>query len=751
MRPRSEKAPESLGPSSGKPIHSSLRSDTIKRESLRLHGVRTSGGRRRPSGEPPPLPRQLGSSGRYWLVLLGVAVALYVGLVTVSEAGMRLTLMELALLRRISGLRSDLLTPFMQAVHVMGSYALIAALRWGVIVALLLTKRLRHLIVFIGTMLVVGWLTALLSAVFFRARPIGIERLASWSGSAHPSRPMAALAVTLLGIAYTLVIPGRPRQLAKWVFTVLLALFGVAELYLGLAHPIDVLVGMTLGVTVPLIAFRLITPNEVFPVAYRRARAAHLAIDKPRTAAIKKAVQDQLGVTVLEVKPFNLEGSFGSTPLRLRVAGDPERHLFAKLYAASHMRADRWYKLWRTLRYGRLEDERPFSTVRRLVQYEDYLLHVMHRAGLPVAEPYGFVEITPEREYLLVTEFMEGAEESGQAEVDECVVDDALQVVRRLWDAGVAHRDIKPANVMVRDGRVVLIDPAFGEVRPSPWRQAVDLANMMLVLALRCEPELVYSRALQYFSPEEISEAFASTSEATRPSLHRMMRADGRDLLKTFRELAPPRAPIAIQRWSWRRVFLTAGVAFAILVAVFATATNLRSAALFPVPPGTQASFSALVQPPACGGSPSEQLIIEAQAVPSASLLPCLKSEPIGWSFGTLSAQSGSSRFVLNSDRAGVSAVAVTLTADCDTGSASEVLSDEPGTRRYEEIASVSAGYTGNRYYVFKGGCVVYQFAFSGSGSGALANEVTLGLSFSSQADLERKGREVGLLNKSSE
>ena len=68
--------------------------------------------------------------------------------------------------------------------------------------------------------------------------------------------------------------------------------------------------------------------------------------------------------------------------------------------------------------------------------------------------------------------------------------------MRRLWNAGLAHRDIKPANLMVKDGHLVVIDVAFAQVRPSPWREAVDLANMMLVLAVRTDAERVYQRAL---------------------------------------------------------------------------------------------------------------------------------------------------------------------------------------------------------------------------------------------------------------
>ena len=87
-----------------------------------------------------------------------------------------------------------------------------------------------------------------------------------------------------------------------------------------------------------------------------------------------------------------------------------------------------------------------------------------------------------------MSEFFDGAVELGEAEVDDQVIDDGLRIIRKLWEAGLAHRDIKPANLLVRDGRLLLIDVAFIELRPTPWRQAVDLANMMLCLALRSQP-----------------------------------------------------------------------------------------------------------------------------------------------------------------------------------------------------------------------------------------------------------------------
>ena len=79
---------------------------------------------------------------------------------------------------------------------------------------------------------------------------------------------------------------------------------------------------------------------------------------------------------------------------------------------------------------------------------------------------------------------------------------------------------------------MLLIDVAFVQVRPSPWRQAVDLANMMLVLAVRTDAERVYQRALRFFTPDEIAEAFAAARGIASPTqLRTAMKHDGRDLL----------------------------------------------------------------------------------------------------------------------------------------------------------------------------------------------------------------------------
>ncbi|HET7517279.1 MAG TPA: RIO1 family regulatory kinase/ATPase [Actinomycetes bacterium] len=522
-------------------------------------------------------------TGRYWLAATGLVVLLWLAALASRTTNNYILTYDLSLLDWASRLRTDTLTDVMQTVHALGSRWTIRVLFWSTVLVLLVFRRFRHLFVFVGAVVGVIAISSLLAYLFMRPRPLGAEILGHWTGAAHPSRPVAVVTATLVGMLYSLVPTGRLRQLGKLGVAVLVAALSVALIYLAVNSPSDVLIAVVLGVTVPLVAFRMITPNEVFPVTYHRGQTAHLDVGGRRGQAIHRALEDQLGVQVAEIKPFGLSGSAGSTPLRVKVKGDPETWLFAKLYAGSHLRSDRWYKLGRTLLYGRLEDEKPFNTVRRLVQQEDYALRLMHGAGVRSPEPFGIVEITPEREYLVVTEFFDDAKELGDlAEVDEGIIDDGLRIIRRLWDAGLAHRDIKPANLLVRGGRVHLIDVFFAEVRPSPWRQAVDLANMLLVLATRSSPEQVYRRARLVFNDDEIAEAFAATSGITMPSqLRRMMRVQGRDLHAEFLRLLPELPPpIAIQRWSIRRIGLMAGVAALTLLVLLMALGTFESAGL---------------------------------------------------------------------------------------------------------------------------------------------------------------------------
>jgi tRNA A-37 threonylcarbamoyl transferase component Bud32 len=656
---------------------------------------------RRPSGEPPPLPRHLQTSGVGWLVAALVLVAVAVAVFSRGLRGLavEVTVVDDAVVRWLAGADVPGLRAGFRGLAALSSWWSLYGLLWGLVLALLVLRRLRHLIIWLALAALLELIVAdILGGIGRRPRPFGVVIETGWGGWALPSLQITLLTAGLVSILYTLVPEGRWRNTGKWVVTGLVALVGVSRVALGPDAPTDVLVGVAVGVTLPLLAYRWFTPSQVFPITYRRGSSAHLDVGGARGQAIRRALEDQLGLVVEEVKPCGLAGSAGSTPLRITVKGEPPRILFGKLYAQSHLRADRWYKLGRELLYGRLEDEKPFNTVRRLVQQEDYALSLMQRAGLPSPAPYGFVELTPEREYLLVSEFFDGAVELGEADVDQGVIDDGLGIIRKLWDAGLAHRDIKPANLLVCDGRMLLIDVAFVEARPSPWRQAVDLANMMLCLALRSSPELVYRRALQSFTVEEITEGFAAARGLALPSqLRRMLRAQGRDLHAAFLRLLPaPPQPVSIQRWSARRVGLLVGMTLLAVLAGGLIADSVSNAVAVETPINTGN----------LGCTDMEPLWLMAQSVPSASQVPCVQILPVGWSVAEVAVNSGRSVITLNHDRAGPGAIVAELTASCHLGGAAEVGSDRPGMRRYERTERSAPQFSATRFEAFPGGCL---------------------------------------------
>ncbi|MFL6220162.1 MAG: phosphatase PAP2 family protein [Actinomycetes bacterium] len=672
------------------------------------------------------MPRHLEITGVAWLLVAVGLVAVFAVSFVASRHGaaVAVTAADDRVARWLTGLHSGWRINALQVAAFPASWLASKILAWCIVVPLLVFRRIRHLVVYIVALAVTSQLALVLSVVLKRPRPFGVVIDGSWNGYALPSIQVAMLAASLVSVLYVLVPEGRWRQRGKWAATAIVALAGLARVALGLDAPTDVLLGAVIGVTVPLLAFRWFTPNEVFPVSYRRGRTAHLDVGGARGQAIRRALADQLGLVVEEVKPFGLAGSAGSTPLRIKVKGDPPTVLFGKLYARSHLRSDRWYKLGRELRYGRLEDEKAFNTVGRLVQQEDYALRLLRDAGLPTPAPHGVVELTPEREYLITFEFFDDAKELGEGEVDEAIIDQGLGIIRKLWDAGLAHRDVKPANLLVRHGRMVLIDVAFVQAHPSPWRQAVDLANMMLCLALRSDPRLVYQRALRQFSVEEITEAFAATRGLTMPSqLRHLMRAEGRDLHAEFLELLPERPrPIAIQRWSIRRIGL------AVLTLLFAAVIlNIGWGLLI----GDGGVENEPIEAQTLRCAPHEPLLLMAQSVPTASLVPCVEILPAGWTLGDVFVGNERSRFTLTSDRGGV--LVAELAASCDLAGAVELTSERPGARRYLRIERNAAGVAMTRTYTFPGGCVTQRLAAPEASRQQLAGESSSALGFTTR------------------
>jgi hypothetical protein len=128
--------------------------------------------------------------------------------------------------------------------------------------------------------------------------------------------------------------------------------------------------------------------------------------------------------------------------------------------------------------------------------------------------------------------------------------------------------------------------------------------------------------------------------------------------------------------------------------------------------------------------------VLEAQAVPSATLMPCANPLPGGWSVGGFEVRSGLARIWLDSDRAGARAAEVRLTSSCDVSGAIQLPPTSrgwPQVQRYEAPAAQQPPAT-VRYYLFNGGCVTYRLAFSRQTAPALFDQADQFLGFTTRS-----------------
>ena len=277
---------------------------------------------------------------------------------------------------------------------------------------------------------------------------------------------------------------------------------------------------------------------------------------------------------------------------------------------------------------------------------------------------------------------------------------------------------------MVRDGQLLVIDSHSPRCVRSPWRQAVDLANMMLVLALRTDAPRVLARARIYFDDEEIAEAFAATRGLTMPSqLRRMLRNQGRDLHQQFISVASlpaahrqdptmEHAPGHAQHRRHRRGRPRRVTGHSSHREQPAMRRIAALCCLLPLLAGGCAGSISLGEPPArqptCpaqNAQSSDELnpgvVLIAQSVPSASWLPCINPLPVGFRYERLEATNHGTHLWLKSGGEGSDEVEVSLSQACDLRGTQETRSAPTGMRRYQRVDDLGSVYRGKWFYVF--------------------------------------------------
>jgi hypothetical protein len=134
----------------------------------------------------------------------------------------------------------------------------------------------------------------------------------------------------------------------------------------------------------------------------------------------------------------------------------------------------------------------------------------------------------------------------------------------------------------------------------------------------------------------------------------------------------------------------------------------------------------------------SPGVLLMAQSVRSASWIPCINTLPVGYSYERLDATNRGTHIWLNSGGQGSHAVGLALSRACDLRGAHETPSDRKAMRRYERITDAGSGYRGKWFYVFRGGCVTYQFDLHGAAGAASAASLSAAIGFVSRATIAR-------------
>jgi membrane-associated phospholipid phosphatase len=214
------------------------------------------------------------------VVLVALAVAVF-------ARGMRgiavdVTVVDVAVVSWLGGVDLPGFQALMRGLVALSSWWVLNPVSYALIVVLLALRRFRHLFIWLVLTILMAFIALIVGLVTQRPRPFGVEIHEGWGGWAMPSLQVTYFALGLVTILYTLVPEGRWRNTGKWVVTALIALNAVGRITLGADAPTDVLVGVALGVTTPLLAYRWFTPNEVFPITYRRGSGAHLDVGGAR-------------------------------------------------------------------------------------------------------------------------------------------------------------------------------------------------------------------------------------------------------------------------------------------------------------------------------------------------------------------------------------------------------------------------------------------------------------------------------------
>ncbi|MEE9227998.1 MAG: hypothetical protein V3U47_03415, partial [Acidimicrobiia bacterium] len=141
-----------LSPDHAEPARPSLSNVGVDTR-LRIGGVTVLERRRRPSGEPPPLMRDVDRTLLFWVAISATTAALAVLTIFFDGVADFWIDVDEAVLDWFAEFRTRAVTPTMEALNSLGSEWTTRVLRWSMLGVLVAYLRWRHLVVGLGAIL----------------------------------------------------------------------------------------------------------------------------------------------------------------------------------------------------------------------------------------------------------------------------------------------------------------------------------------------------------------------------------------------------------------------------------------------------------------------------------------------------------------------------------------------------------------------------------------------------------------------